>query len=66
MGEDRKQTDVELWTIDECAQWFRVSPDALRCRMKRGQFPRATYVHFGRAVRFIAARVKEWLLKQAA
>lgn len=66
MLQDGKQNEVELWTIEECAQWLRISPEALRCRMKRGQFPPGTYVHFGRTVRFIAERVKSWILKAAA
>lgn len=64
---DNAKTDLlELWTIEECANWLRVSPEGVRCRIKRGQFPKETYVHVGRKVRFIAQRVREWLFKQVA
>jgi predicted DNA-binding transcriptional regulator AlpA len=66
MGDDKNQKDLELWTIEECGEWLRVSPEALRCRLKRGQFPPGTYVHLGRAVRFVSARVKDWILRKAA
>jgi predicted DNA-binding transcriptional regulator AlpA len=55
-----------LWTIDECASWLKMSPDAVRCRLKRGQFPPHTYTHLGRSVRFIAERLKAWVLGHAA
>jgi predicted DNA-binding transcriptional regulator AlpA len=58
--------DVELWTIDECATWLKMSPDAVRCRLKRGQFPPPTYVHLGRSVRFVADRMKKWVIERAA
>ena len=57
---------VELWTVEECAAWLKMSPDAVRCRLKRGQFPRETYVHLGRSVRFVAQRLREWVLEHAA
>ena len=56
----------ELWTIKEAAEWLRISVEALRCRLKRGQFPKDTYTHLGRAVRFIAPRLREWVLTQPA
>lgn len=64
MGTDTKS--VELWTIDECAAWLKLSPDAVRCRLKRGQFPPETFVHLGRSVRFVVQRLKKWVLEHAA
>ena len=56
----------ELWTINECAAWLKMSPDAVRCRLKRGQFPPETYVHLGRSVRFVAERLRKWVIEHAA
>ena len=55
-----------LWTIDEAAAWLKMSPDAVRCRLKRGWFPPNVVVHLGRSVRFIVERLKEWVLNHAA
>ena len=54
----------ELWSFPTCARYLRLSENALRCRMKRGQFPRETYVYIGRSIRFVAERVKQWIFKQ--
>ena len=62
-GSPEKQ---ELWTVEECAAWLRITPEALRCRLKRDQIPRDVYVHLGRSVRFVAERVRIWLLRQVA
>jgi len=56
----------ELWTIKEAAEWLRISAEGLRCRLKRGQLPKETYTHLGRSVRFIAPRLRDWVLSQAA
>lgn len=66
MADETRPGDGDLWTIEECAGWLRITPEALRCRLKRGQLPAGTYVHFGRAIRFISARVKDWILRKAA
>lgn len=66
MNEDKKVLESELWTVQEYAQWAKMSPDAVRCRYKRGQFPKGTYVHIGRSLRFVANRIREWLLGQAS
>jgi predicted DNA-binding transcriptional regulator AlpA len=64
MNEDRKGLDTELWTIQECAQWTRLSSEAVRCRLKRGLFPKGTTIHIGRSIRFVSERVKAWLLQE--
>ncbi len=64
---DTGTTEVpELWTIQECAAWLKLSPEAVRCRLKRGQFPAETDLHLGRAIRFVAHKVKAWVLRNAA
>jgi len=63
---DIAPASATLWTIDECAAWLKLSPDAVRCRLKRAQFPPHTYVHLGRSVRFVAERLKAWVLEHAA
>jgi hypothetical protein len=60
------ESDTELWTIDECAAWMKFSPEAIRCKLKRGAFPKDTYVYVGRCIRFVVARLKEWVLNNAA
>jgi len=57
--------EPELWTIKEFAVWLRMSTEAVRCRLKRGQFPPGTYVHIGRSIRFIRPNVRCWLARKA-
>jgi hypothetical protein len=66
MGENVKQLDAELWTVEECAEYLRVTPNGLRCRFKRGQFPKETYIYLGREIRFVVHRVKRWVLGETA
>ena len=66
MTDSNKSPMPTLWTVEECAEFLRLSPEAVRCRLKRGQFPVGTYTHVGRSVRFIPERVRAWVLKGAA
>ena len=56
----------ELWGIPTSAHYLRLSENALRCRIKRGQFPKGTLVYVGRSVRFVATRLNDWVFKQSA
>lgn len=66
MMESVKAIDAELWTVDECAEYLRLTPNGLRCRFKRGQFPKGTYIYLGREIRFVAERIKRWILGETA
>jgi len=65
-GKAEVRQDTELWTIEECAGWLKFSPEAVRCKLKRGWFPGDTYVYVGRRVRFLVDKLKEWVLSNAA
>ena len=56
----------ELWTIQEAAEWLRITPQSVRTRLSRAQFPKETYTRVGKLIRFIVPRLKEWILTQAA
>jgi predicted DNA-binding transcriptional regulator AlpA len=66
MDSSKSEAPLELWTIKECAAWLKMSSDAVRCRLKRAQFPPETYVHLGRSVRFVANRLRKWVIEHAA
>lgn len=66
MGEHAKELAMELWTVNECAEYLRLTPNGLRCRFKRGQFPKGTYIYLGRELRFVVQRVKRWILGETA
>jgi hypothetical protein len=66
MAESVRAVDAELWTVEETAAYLRLTPNGLRCRFKRGQFPKDTYVYLGREIRFVAQRIKRWILGETA
>jgi hypothetical protein len=66
VADNDRVTSETLWTIDEAAAWLKMSPDAVRCRLKRGWFPPKTVAHLGRSVRFLAERLKAWVINHAA
>jgi excisionase family DNA binding protein len=48
-------------TLDEAACYLRLTPEALRTRMKRGKVPTWCYSRLGGSLRFIRAALDEWM-----
>lgn len=53
---------VKTWTCEEAARFLQVAPKTLQRMRARGEGP--PYVRAGRAVRYVPARVAEWIKDQ--
>ena len=66
MAEERKQNDIELWTIEEFAEYLRVTIGAARAMIRRGQAPAGAVLRIGKRIRVRSAIVRGWVAKCAA
>ena len=55
-----------LWTVEELADFLRITPGAARAMIRRDQLPRESIRRIGRRIRIIAAVVRDWVLKKSA
>ena len=63
MDNEMVQKDVQLWTVEEFAEWMRVTPMAVRCMLRRRELPEGAVIKIRRRVRIDSGLVKEWVLK---
>lgn len=56
----------ELWTVEEFAQYVKVTPGAARAMIRRDQVPQEAVLRIGRRVRLRAEVIKAWIAKQVA
>ena len=54
-----------LWTVEEFAQWMRITPMAARCILRRRELPAEAVIRIGRRVRLRADLVQKWVLHVA-
>jgi excisionase family DNA binding protein len=57
---------TELWTMEELAEFLRLSLNAVRKMIWRGQLPATSIVKIGRRVRLRAAVIRAWVERGAA
>lgn len=55
-----------LWTVEEFAQWLRITPMAARAMLRRREVPSPAIVKIGRRVRLRADLVQKWVLERNA
>jgi excisionase family DNA binding protein len=53
-----------LWTVEEFAQWMRITAMAARCMLRRRELPQEAILKVGRRVRLRADLLQEWILKK--
>lgn len=56
---DNEQRELELWTVQQCAEFVGVKPPTWRAYVKRGQAP-APLRRFGRTPIWDATTVRQW------
>ena len=54
-----------FWTVDEFAQYMKITPGAARAMIRRGQVPRHVIRRIGRRIRLVVSLTREWFEKQA-
>lgn len=60
-----KEASVEsLWTIRQAAAWLSMTEHAVRCMLRRRQFPEAVVVRIGRRIRFNPQELRRWVLER--
>ena len=59
-----EQAPETLWTIEDFAEWLRITPMAARAMIRRRELPPKSIVKIGRRVRLRAEMIKAWVLKR--
>jgi len=62
-GAAQVRQGTQLWTVEEFAQWMRITTMAARCMLRRREIPADAVIKIGRRVRLRAELVQEWVLK---
>ena len=52
--------DQELWTINEFAEWLRISSAAARAMLRRRELPEQAVIRIDRRVRIRSEIIKDW------
>ena len=60
-GRGKSPVDPEYVTIEEFADWIRITPMAARTMIRRDEVLTKAVVKFGRRVRIRIALVREWM-----
>ena len=55
-----------LWTVEELADYLRITTGAARAMIRRDQVPQEAVRRIGRRIRIISAVVRDWVLKKSA
>jgi len=63
MNNEQTTKPLLLWTVEEFAQWMRITTMAARCMLRRRELPPDAVIKIGRRVRLRADLIQEWVLK---
>jgi hypothetical protein len=55
---------LELWTVEEFANWMRITTMAARCMLRRRELPQEAILKIGRRVRLRVDILQEWVVKR--
>ena len=61
---DKKKSNTQLWTIEEFAEWLRITPVAARAMIRRRELPQEGIFKVGRRVRLRSSVIQQWVLNQ--
>jgi len=57
--------ECELWTVEEFANYLRVTVGAARAMIRRGQVPAEAVLRIGKRIRVRSAVIRGWVTKCA-
>jgi len=61
-----EMTQNPLWTVQDFAQYLRITVGAARQMIRRDQVPPHAIRRIGRRIRLVAAAIREWIEKSAS
>ena len=56
-------TQNRLWTVQDFAQYLRITTGAARAMLRRDQVPQHAIRRIGRRIRLVGAAVRDWVEK---